>query len=361
MLTSKQDKLVYYWLFERDQRLSEEQIRPGVDDENPVPGDADPKKQIHIFDFDDTLGVTQDSNGMMLFRNGEPAWKTKEEAEAWVKQNGLDHDLLKGHKGSPIEQPEGMSGFAVYVNSAGLSSAKKTTAKHMYTPNLPSPGDPKSEGDVLVIDFSPSSTAKTAEPIGPSIEKMKQANSQGSETQVITARSGESSIASGEKKVPKDFAGKEHPPSVEKDLADFLQKQGVTPKNRANTPVKGMGGGNKGDQIKKTYFSGDPESHPDEVHFYDDDGDNINKVRNALQDVDAEVFLYGPGGFSDEHPHPQGKANANDASEKYPTRAKEKKKAEPAQQELPLKESRSLGDLLTFDVARWQRMAGIKR
>lgn len=358
MLTSKQDKLVYYWLFERDQRLSEEKIRPGVDDENPVPGDADPKKQIHIFDFDDTLGVTQDSNGMMLFRNGEPAWKTKEEAEAWVKQNNLGHDLLKGHKGSSIEQPEGMSGFAVYVNSAGLSSAKKTTAKHMYTPNLPKPGDPNSEGDVLVIDFSPSSSAKTAEPIGPSIDKMKQATAQGSETQVITARSGESGIASGEKKTPKDFAGKEYPPSVEKDLADFLKKQGVTPKNRANTPIKGMGGGNKGDQIKKTYFSGDPESQPDEVHFYDDDGDNINKVRNALKDVDAEVFLYGPGGFSDEHPHPQGKANANDASEKYPTRAKEKKRASGAGES---GEKQSLAESIHFDLERWQRMAGIKR
>lgn len=349
MLKDRKDQIVYRWLFEQE--------------ETPVPGDAEPEKQLYAFDFDDTLGVTGDANGVMLYKDGVPAWNTAADAQAWVKQNGLEKDLLKGPKGNSIEQPDGVEGFAIYVNSAGLTKARETADNIMMAPAKPTP---ENKGLTVVADYSPSSSAKTAEPIDSTLNRIRNAPA-GAETQIITARSGESSVAAakaaGKDRVPKDFAGKPHPPSVESDLAAFMKNQGITLKNKTGNPVKGMGGGDKGEQIKKTYFDArKPEDQPEEVHFFDDDPKNINDVRKALKDVDAEVFLYGPGGFSDKHPHPAGKASADSPKEKYPAKTdKKKKETEPAQQELPLKESRSYGDRLTFDVARWQRMAGIKR
>jgi len=356
MLRDKKDQIVYRWLFEQDEKQSERKGVVQQDEGEPIPGDAAPDKQAHIFDFDDTLGVTSDSNGIMMYKDGSPVWKTAQEAQAWVTQNGLQKELLKGPKGSSIEQPDGVEGFAVYVNSAGLTKARKLADINLIAPDKPAPGNQEQAGKlVLVADYSPSSTAKNAEPIDSTLNRVKNAPP-GAETQIITARSGESAIKSGERSNPKDFGGKEHPPSVETDLAKFMSDQGITLSTKAGQPVKGMGGGNKGKQIKKTYFDArKPEEQPDEIHFYDDDPKNIDDVRAALKDVDAEVFLYGPGGFADpsKHPHPAGTASADTPKEKYPPSGAKKKKEEQAAQ--PLAES------LGFDLDRWQRMAGIKR
>lgn len=298
-------------------------VREAVEDD-PVPGDAPAKKQLHVFDFDDTLGVTEDSNGVMLYKDGEPAWKTAEDAEKWIKGVAKigGADLLKGPKGGTFEQPEGMDGYAAYVSSGVLPAIKSAVNNKMYVaPKVP----PAKEPEAVVFDFSPSATAKAAKPIDDTISKVKSVDTSGGETAIVTARSGEK----GGKKA-KNFAGKDLDISVEADLTDFMSKQGAPLTKGAH----GTSGSDKGDFIKNNLL--DPM--PEEIHFYDDDGSNINKVKAALAGkVPAELFLYGPGKFQDKASDP------NNPNQKFSKSEEEKKK-----------------QTESIDLERWSRLAGLR-
>lgn len=314
-------------------RISESQLRRIVrkllteQEEKPVPGDAPAQKQLHIFDFDDTLGVTNDSNGVMLYKDGVPAWKSAKDAETWIKSVGIGgDDLLKGPNGSTFEQPYGMEGFAAYVSSGVLPAVKRAVGGNvLIAPDKPT-GD--SKGDAAVFDFTSSATAKIAEPIKDTVNKLKSVDSSGGSTAIVTARSGESAGATR-----KNFAGEDVTVSVEKDLSNFMKKQGAP----LTKGVYGIDGKNKGEFIKNNLL--DPM--PDEIHFYDDDSSNIDKVKGTLVGhVPAEVFLYGPGKFQD------GDSNPNNPSKSFPV-AKDESGTK--------KESVSRNPVMK----RWLRIAGI--
>jgi len=301
-----------------------EEAQKAQGSKDPVPGDAPPAKQLHVFDFDDTLGVTQDSNGVMLYKDGEPAWKSAKDAEAWINDAGISgEDLLKGPGGQTFEQPEGIDGFAAYVSSGVLPKIKaKAGGNVKISPNKPTAQD----GEAVVFDFSPSASAKSAEPIKDTIGKVKKVDSEGGETAIVTARAGESGG-----KPTKNFAGKDVKISVEKDLTDFMQKQGAP----LNMGVHGTSGANKGEFIKNNLL--DPM--PDEIHFYDDDGSNIDKVKGALAGkVPAELFLYGPGKYQEKASDP------NQPNQKYPAAKEDEKKTQAE----------------SIDLSRWKLLAGIR-
>jgi hypothetical protein len=261
-----------------------------------APDDAPPSKQLHIFDFDDTLGLTRDSNGIMLYVNGEPAWKTAKQAADWVKSVGIgDADLLSGPKGNAFEQPDGIDGFAAYISSGALAKARSQVDVNLVAPTKPGPEVP----EALVADYTPSTSVKTAEAIPTTIDRAAQASSKGAKTGVVTARSGESSSA--KRGTPRDFSGKEHPPSTESDIDEFMKQQGVD----LSVGVTGMGGGNKGKYIKQKFYDAVPDAEkPEEIHFYDDDPKNISDVEAALAGTDVELHLYGPGHFDKGHADP---------------------------------------------------------
>ena len=337
---------------------------------DPQPGDAPPNKQLHVFDFDDTIGVTQDANGLMVYKDGVPL-KTPQEMDQWLTSKGIGGNyMLKGPKGSSIEQPDGVEGVAAYINSAGLAKAREGLGKDQIkvSPAKPTPGDPKSAGEVMVADYSPSATAKAAVPIESTLDKIKSLPA-GATSQIITARTGESKVASaaaeGQDRTPKDFSGKAHPPSVEADLKAFMDQQGA----KLTNGVKGLGGGDKGEAIKKLYFDGKPpEQQPDEVHFYDDDSKNISDVQNALAGkVPAEVFLYGPGEFA------HGAANPENPSKEFPAATEETVKEyrlrklnhmlrEAKEEKLKRVIKRLINEEYErVSVKRWQLLAGMKK
>ena len=360
MLKDRKDIAVLRWLCEDEGESAEKGVVTAGSKDKPVPGDVDPKDQVHIFDFDDTLGVTKDSNGIMLYNNGMPAWKTQADAQAWATSKGFsEKDLLKGPKGQTFEQPEGMDGFAAYVSSGGLAKARSgiDAVSIKVAPYKPSPE--KDKGDSLVVDYSPSASAKSAVPIPATLDKLKSAKSSGSPTEILTARTGESIVASGKRSNPTDFAGKQISPSVEADLKAFM----ADPKGGGGTVpdvIKGLGGGNKGDSIKKDFFDGKkPEEQPKEIHFYDDDGKNISDVNAALSGkVPAEVFLYGPGEFAHNDANPSNPNVSSPAS--APAEEGQDKKPE----ENPIKETylvrKPILEYHSIDTDHWRRMAGIK-
>ena len=299
------DRLLKY-LFEQDNAEPTTAIeKPGIapPGAKPVPMDAPPDKQVHVYDFDDTIGTTPDGNGLMLYNQGVSAWKTAQDAQQWCSSNGItDKMMLKGPNGQNFEEPLGPgNGFAAYVNSSGLATARKAMPaptqgqKNILT--APAKPGPEIAGPVLVADYSPSSKIGGVVPIEDTISRIKSLPT-GVKSQIVTARTGESTRKDGQPVIAKDFAGVSHPPSVEGDLQKFIKGQGLN----FTEPLVTMGGGNKGEQIKKTYFDGkSPEEQPEEVHFYDDDAKNIGDVKTALAGkVPAEVFLYGPGDFADD-------------------------------------------------------------
>lgn len=314
--------------------LSERKLRNLVrclikEEINSTPGDAPPNKQVHVFDFDDTLGVTKNANGIMLMKDGKPAHQTEDEAMEWAKSLGLENDLLSGPGGMSVEKPEGAGGFAVYINSGALAKVRNKYPNRAATPDKPKP-----EGEGLWIDYTPSSNTSAADPIKSTIEKLKSATQAGSDTVVMTARAGESGGKSG-----KDFGGKTIEPSNEKDIKSFLEDEtGVAP----TKGVIGLSGANKGDAIKKKFFSSKKDADkPDEVHFYDDDPVNTDAVKSSLEadpEVDAEVYIYGPGHFS------KGEADPNNPSDKILPKEK-------------TVDSKTKSESLDLD--RWIKLAGL--
>lgn len=330
MLKDRKDVAFLRWLCEDEGESTEKGVITAGSKDEPVPGDVDPKDQVHIFDFDDTLGETDNSNGVMLYVDGKPAHKTAEEAQAWLATKGVgSKDMLRGPSGQSIEKPAGKEGFASYVSSAGLVKLQSIYPREQQKVT---PSEPKDKGEMLYIDFTPSSFVSqgTTKPIDSTISKLKQVNSQGSDTMVITAR------ASDKQKPGVDFAGQPHVPSNAEDMEAFLAKQGAAPKQG----VLGVQGQNKGNEILQKFFTGkSEEEQPKEVHFYDDLSKNTKEVDTALNGmVPAETFIYGPGEFA------HGGADPNKPNLSRP----------------PAKKQKSLAESVGFDLDHWRRMAGIK-
>jgi hypothetical protein len=267
----------------------------------PIPGDAPPEKKLIVMDFDDTLAVSKNANGIALFKDGKPAHHNQQEVSTWLKHLGLSKDdLLKGPNGKSIEETPNTKIWTAYITSGALAKAK--TNKDLTNKHITGSGEVPEKGETLVIDFTPSSFIGRAKPIDPVISKLKQAEAEGAETVVMTARKGEGEGTS--------MDGKTVHHSNIKDVKAYLKSKGASPDE-----VLGVSGKNKGEKIKDEFFDG--KDDPEEVHFYDDDEDNIDSVKHALAGkVDAELFTYGPGKFDKKE------ADPNKPTSKYPAKKK---------------------------------------
>ena len=273
--------------------------------EDNIPGNAPIQKQLHVFDFDDTLGVTKNPNGVMLYKNGKPAHKTEKDVLEWLSKYGIsDSDLLPGPDGKKIQFFDNLGGCAAYVDSAKLAALTKsdefeTKDKRYATGDKEDPNwkglPPENIDQALYIDFTPSGfiDLKTTKPIKNVIMKLGDMEDKGADTMIMTARKG-----TGE---GVNFKGEKVPITNSKDIQDFLDNNGD---DSSKTKVIGVIGGDKGEEIKKEIVK--KGSWPEEIHFYDDAGQNTNAVEKELGGkVPAEVYIYGPGEFE------KGEANPN--------------------------------------------------
>ena len=254
--------------------------------EDNIAGNAEPKKQLHVFDFDDTLGVTQNANGVMLYQNGQPIHKTPEDVKNWVSANGLTaNDLTDGPDNKKIQYVNARNGYVVYVTSGGLAKIQRNydRSKQFVTGF----GDPKGNGEEILIDFTPSSYVdkEKTHPIPPTVSKLADVKSKNANAIVMTARK---TGGTGQA-----IEGKQVQTTNASDIKQFLAKNGVPPDD-----VIGVSGQNKGNEIKKYIASKYSNDFPDEIHFYDDLEKNTSEVEAALaKKTPAELHLYGPGEF----------------------------------------------------------------
>ena len=294
--------------------------------EDIVPGNASPQKQVHVFDFDDTLGVTSNANGVMLYKDGKPAHKTADDVKRWLSSLGIPDSAILEPGIKSIKERSG--GMAVYLSSSGLARVQKAFPSDKQGVTTGYADKVNQPGETILIDFTPSSgtNVETTKPIRSTIDKMKKVNAQGSGTIVITARK-----ATG---TGIDFHGNPVNATNSEDMEGFLDDQGAKPTDG----VMGVTGQNKGHAIIKKYITNN-EMPPDEVHFYDDLKKNTDEVEDAVAEkIPSELYIYGPGEF--DH---------NEADPERPT------KAFPSMS----KRNESMYVMDNPILERWNRLAGI--
>jgi hypothetical protein len=295
--------------------------------EDAIPGNSSPEKQVHVFDFDDTLGLTSNANGVMLYRDGKPAHKSESEVKEWLSSLGVPESAILSPGIKPISEREG--GLAVYLSSSGLAKVQKAFEPSKQGVTTGYADKVNQPGETILIDFTPSSgtNVEDTKPIRSTINKMKKANAQGSDTIVITARKADG--------VGTDFHGNDVAATNSSDMDKFLSDQGAKPTDG----VMGVTGQNKGLAIIKKYVASD-EDAPEEIHFYDDLKKNTDEVEAAIAEkIPSELHVYGPGEFAHDEADPERPTHS------YP----EKRKTE----------GRHTDDEMIME--RWVYLAGIRR
>ena len=312
--------------------LTESQLRSLVknliQEQDKTPGNAPGKEQVHLFDFDDTLGVTTNANAVMLYRDGKPIHGSKADVENWLKTYGISKKDLLDPGIVSIKEKKGA--YAAYITSAALAKIQsKIPRESQFVTGFSTPQG-KTDGDEVLIDFTPSSSTdiETTKPIKSTIEKLKKANAAGSKTAVVTARSDKGEVI--------DIHGDKIKATNSEDMEKFLAKMGAKP----TAGVFGVSGGNKGEKIKNEFVPEDDP--PEEIHFYDDLSKNTIDVAGALgEKVPSEVYIYGPGDFD------HNEADPNKPNQIFPAKGKKQKNESKRLTADPLLE-------------RWLKIAGIK-
>lgn len=286
------------------------------------------EKDLYVFDFDDTLGITSSSTlvAAVEYAGGDPNDPTSYKPIKDLKSRvGGTVKGLKMPTQTDVNSP-GLSGNVVRSNdelddaeAIVLDTEQYRDWKEKYIPSghhvrlVVSPNienDIKKAGrdmfekgitgEIHVADFSPSSTIGTdVKPINPVLNILAKANSAGDETAVVTARKGEKDLdALGGGKVPSTNAA---------DISDFVTHEtgtspdivvGAADYNSAD-PASA-----KRDLVMALYGPG-----TDNIHFYDDDPENARRVSQICDTDDegldgAELSIYNyefsKGGASSE-------------------------------------------------------------
>ena len=229
------------------------------------------KDELHVFDFDDTLGETDNLNGVIYYKDGNPVHKSESEARKWAEDLGAKVDMVK--------QPGGKAGdaWAVYVMSNNLAPFQNPKTGWPRANSSTTPKPPTSEQDKKVngenqgsiyLDFTPSGNINqtTTKPIETGIDRLKAANAAGANTMVMTARTGEGSGI--------DFAGNSVGVTNAKDAETFLTDKGA----KLSLGAVGRATGDKGNDIINKWV----DDKTSEVHFYDDQSTNTTAVKAAM-------------------------------------------------------------------------------
>jgi len=279
----------------------------GVLEEQSTPGAKRSENDLHVFDFDDTLGVTTSPTivAAVQYNGGdpndissyEPVKNLKTRVSAKVKG-------LKTPEQSSVNSP-GLSGNVVRSNdelddaeAVVLDTEQYRDWKEKYIPSgdhvrlvinpnigadIRRAGEDMSRagktGEIHVADFSPSSTIGTnVKPINQMLDLLSKANASGDETAVVTARKGETDLDT--------LGGGKIPATNASDISDFVEKEtGTTP-----DIVLGAADFNPSDpaSAKRDLIMQLHGKNIDNIHFYDDDPENARKVAQICQGEGTE-------------------------------------------------------------------------
>ena len=294
-----------------------------IEQTHKIQADEITPNELHVFDFDDTIAETMDPVGISIFRNGKPVFWKREHKDRFVK---FLKDYLKLQVGKDVVEtdladeengvrfiPE-ISNWAAYITSGALAREVHSRGGQGGLPNhkeafvatpdwreLEKDGEPTGWVEpepnpdteeinkskiTYALDFSLCTSTTVQNFIPKTIQKMKDVAAAGAESHVMTARAGQSGKSRPTSEI-ESFDGSKQPVTNEKDIADALSGENVSP----TKGIWGTTGADKGKEILA--LVGGEDNLPEEVHFYDDGYKNIQKVQNALGGK-TDLFLYGP-------------------------------------------------------------------
>ena len=278
----------------------------------------DIEDELHVFDFDDTLGIT-DAPTLVAgveFLGGDP-----EDLENYRAITDMSSRLqsttgqLKGPDDININNPN-ISGGQISGETSTLDGAQVVVVdtvqyrdwKEKYVragdhARIVVGGDVGKKiidaakrmgkpGEIHVTDFSPSFELGTADPIDVTLSLLGDKATQGAKTAVVTARKGETDLDT--------FGGGKKKAQNVSDIESFVQDQvGIKPDEvYGAADISNATADNKKKLIKWLAISNDSE----EIHFYDDDPENANAVSDLCDDdelVGTEINIYNAE-FEDE-------------------------------------------------------------
>ncbi len=277
--------------------------------------------ELHVFDFDDTLGVTDAPTlvAAVEFLGGDP-----DDINNYAPVTDLDRRLtpttgkLKAPSDTKISSP-GIAGNkvrgedpliddaqVVVVDTAQYRDWKEKYVRGGAHSRVVVGGDVGKKirdaakdmeaegrkGEIHVVDFSPSSTLGDVDPIDVTLRHLADKKSRGAATAVVTARKGETDLDT--------FGGRKKKAQNAKDIEDFIKDEtGSSPDDVFGAAdISNATAANKRKLIK--YLAAKNKS--DEIHFYDDDPENIKAVGELCDDEDLEgmdIYMYNAE-FEDE-------------------------------------------------------------
>ena len=261
-------------------------------------------KELHVFDFDDTLGVTKSATLHVAFDynggdvNNPESYKPitdltdriggKTASAANFTTDGitgdklttgadylrggqvvaLDTDQYKHWKAGYMGKFEDPTKQVTYPDGNIEELLKKAAAKMNGKP-----------GEIHAIDFTPSSSLGDVEPIDATLAKLSKEDGEGDVTAVVTARKGQTDMGT--------FGGGKVPAKNVEDIKDFLGDEiGMHPDYVFGAADFGNNVADKKREIIRDIVAGQDGKISD-IFFYDDDKKNTDAV-TKLKDDDTE-------------------------------------------------------------------------
>ena len=278
----------------------------------------DAEDELHVFDFDDTLGITNASTLVagVEYLGGDP--EDPKNYRAIVDMSSRLQSTtgkLQTPQDINIENPNISGGVVtgetevldgaqvVVVDTAqyrdwkgqyirGGDHAKVVIGGNVGRKIIDAAKKMGKPGEIHVTDFSPSFELGAADPIDSTLGLLGDKATQGAKTAVVTARKGETEFDT--------FGGGKKKAQNISDIERFVQDQvGIKPDEiYGAADISNSTADNKRKLIKWLAISNDSE----EIHFYDDDPENANAVAGLCDDEELagmEINIYNAK-FKDE-------------------------------------------------------------
>ena len=318
-------------------RLGESNIKPAY---RPIPGQGN-HNELHIFDFDETLGNTAGATLHVGVEKTPSGWQPIDNYAAQMKGAIQSNDVFswneaiqKGLIGPGLQQQlsqyidssgklsntfkdpnlhgcevvfigtEGYKHFKILVGNGGLAGvgAQRPVIWATHPKALNNPNAQVGE-ELHIIDYSPASSLGQAAPIDLNIRTADINQKEKDRIGIVTARKGQTAMDS--------LAGKGTVKASNiSDMKGFIDQQGLAPFDfiYGAADVDNDGAINKASYIKNAWLRGDEQ----DLYFYDDDINNIQAVEDYLLN-DPDILKFKPGArvnLYHDNPGPRWKSNS---------------------------------------------------
>jgi hypothetical protein len=233
------------------------------------------EKRSFVFDFDDTLAVTKDTIGILMLQDG----KGQEDIEKYLEEAGIDKKEI-----ASISSSEKYGGKIAQISSAGFRSFYDHALQTNQILHFDGNKNLKSSGTEFIVDFSDAANIENPKPIEKTIKLMKKEEEKGNEIKVVTGRKLEKPI--------ENVDGEKVMPTNKKDIAEFLQSQGI---EIAPSDIHSAADVNSSNVPKaKAEIIADKIAKPDieKIEFFDDDYKNTQAVKKLGKVGKTKVNVY---------------------------------------------------------------------